>query len=163
MLVIAIIVYALAMTVANLTIAEFGPIVSPINAFLLIGLDLALRDWLQVRLKALQMATLIASSGVLTYLLNPAAEMIAIASAVAFTTAALVDWAVFTKLTGSWLKRANTSNVAGAAVDSIVFPTIAFGVLMPHIIAMQFIAKVAGGALWAFIIHKLNACAPWRS
>lgn len=158
MLVIAVTIYALAMTIANLTIAAFGPWFSPINAFFLIGLDLALRDWLQVKLKALHMAALIVASGLITYVLNPAAEMIAIASAIAFTTAAVVDWAVFTKITGSWLKKANTSNVAGAAVDSIVFPTIAFGVLMPHIIAMQFAAKVIGGALWAFAINKLNAC-----
>jgi len=154
MLVTAIIIYALAMTAANLSIAAFGPWFSPINAFLLIGLDLALRDWLQVRLKMFQMATLIVGSGVLTYVLNPAAEMIAIASAVAFTAAAVVDWTVFTKLTGSWLKRANASNVAGAAVDSVVFPTIAFGVLMPHIIIMQFIAKVSGGAVWVWLLNR---------
>jgi len=27
-------------------------------------------------------------------------------------------------------------------------PTIAFGAFMPHIVAMQFVAKVAGGAMW---------------
>jgi uncharacterized PurR-regulated membrane protein YhhQ (DUF165 family) len=63
---------------------------------------------------------------------------------------------VFTKITGSWLKRANASNVAGAAVDSIAFPTIAFGVLLPHIIALQFAAKIAGGAVWAVLINKIN-------
>lgn len=50
MLMIAVFIYAAAMTVANLSIAHFGPWVSPTNAFLLIGLDLALRDWLHVRL-----------------------------------------------------------------------------------------------------------------
>lgn len=83
--------------------------------------------------------------------------MIAIASATAFTAAALVDWAVFSKMTGSWLKRSNTSNLAGAAVDSLVFPTIAFGALMPQIVLMQFLSKVAGGAVWAWIInHRLR-------
>ena len=90
----------------------------------------------------------------LTYLLNPAAGMIAVASAVAFTSAALVDWMAFAKIKGSWMVRANGSNVAGAAVDSLVFPTIAFGALMPHIVAMQFFAKVAGGAVWAYVINK---------
>jgi uncharacterized PurR-regulated membrane protein YhhQ (DUF165 family) len=82
--------------------------------------------------------------------------MIAIASASAFTLAALVDFAVFSKVSGSWLKRSNTSNVAAAAVDSIVFPTIAFGALMPHIVLMQFVAKVAGGALWAWAISRIT-------
>ena len=151
----AIAAYAAAMTIANLTIAAFGPWVSPINAFILIGLDLALRDWLHVRLKFWQMGALIAATGALTYVLNPAAGQIAIASAVAFTAAALVDWGTFARLRGSWMLRANGSNMAGAAVDSLVFPTLAFGVLMPHIVAMQFVAKVAGGALWAWLINKV--------
>ena len=67
---------------------------------------------------------------------------------------ALVDWGTFVKLKGSWLIRANGSNVAGAAVDSIIFPTIAFGALMPHIVAVQFIAKVAGGAIWAWLLSR---------
>lgn len=151
---IALIVYTLAMTGANLSVAAFGPSVTPINAFVLIGLDLALRDWLHVRLKVWQMAALIAITGLLTLALNPAAGQIAIASAVAFTAAALVDWGTFVKLKGSWLIRANGSNVAGAAVDSIIFPTIAFGALMPHIVAVQFIAKVAGGAIWTWVLSR---------
>ena len=50
-LMIAIIAYAAAMVLANLSVAVLGPWVSPINAFLLIGLDLALRDLLHVRLR----------------------------------------------------------------------------------------------------------------
>ena len=113
---------------------------------------MALRDWLHIKLKMWQMGALIASTGLLTYALNPAAGMIATASALSFMLAALADWAVFTKIAGSWFKRANVSNVAGAAVDSIAFPTIAFGVLMPEIIAMQFVAKVFGGALWTALM-----------
>lgn len=156
MLTIAIVAYAAAMTIANLTVAHFGPWVSPINAFLLIGLDLALRDWLHVRLRIWQMGALIAATGALTYVLNPAAGQIAVASAAAFTAAALVDWGTFVRLRGSWLVRANGSNVAGAAVDSLVFPTLAFGALMPHIVAMQFVAKIVGGALWAWAISKVR-------
>ncbi len=154
MLWIAIAAYAAAMTIANLSVATFGPSVTPINAFVLIGLDLALRDWLHVRLKVWQMGSLIAATGALTFVLNPAAGQIAIASACAFTAAALVDWSAFAKLRGSWLFRANGSNVAGAAVDSLLFPTIAFGALMPHIVAMQFVAKVAGGALWSLFFNR---------
>ena len=154
-LTIAVLVYAAAMTLANLSVATWGPWVSPINAFVLIGLDLAaLRDWLHVRLKAWQMGALIACTGLLTYALNPAAGMIAVASACAFSAAALVDWATFARLRGSWLFRANGSNVAGAAVDSLIFPTLAFGALMPHIVALQFVAKVAGGAMWAALLAR---------
>lgn len=154
MILTAISIYGSAMILANLSVAAFGPAISPINAFFLIGLDLALRDWLHVRLKAWQMLALILATGLLTYLLNPAAGKIAIASACAFTAAAVVDWATFFKLKGSWLFRANGSNVAGAAVDSLIFPTLAFGALMPHIVAMQFVAKVAGGSIWAYILNR---------
>ena len=154
MLIAAVAVYAAAMVLANLSVAAFGPWVSPINAFVLIGLDLALRDWLHVRLRMWQMGALIASTGVLTYLLNPAAGQIAVASAAAFTAAALVDWGAFLKLRGSWLFRANGSNVAGAAVDSLVFPTLAFGALMPGVVLAQFVAKVAGGAIWSYLLNR---------
>jgi len=153
-MILALITYAVAMTLANLLVATFGPSISPINAFFFIGLDLALRDWLHVRLKTWQMGGLIVGTGALTYLLNPAAGMIAIASSVSFTAASVVDWTVFAKLTGTWIKRANGSNIAGAAVDSVVFPTLAFGVLMPQIVVMQFFAKVVGGVFWAYVISK---------
>jgi uncharacterized PurR-regulated membrane protein YhhQ (DUF165 family) len=153
-MIFALVIYAVAMTLANLLVATFGPSISPINAFFLIGLDLTLRDWLHVRLKTWQMGVLIMGTGALTYLLNPAAGMIAVASAVSFLIAALVDWAVFVKTTGTWIKRANLSNVAGAGVDSLIFPTIAFGALMPEIVLLQFFAKVMGGFIWSYILKK---------
>lgn len=153
-MIFAIVIYAVAMTCANLSIAAFGPWVSPINAFFLIGLDLALRDWLHVRLRVWQMGALIAATGLLTYILNPSAQHIAIASAVSFALAALADWLTFKKLQGSWLRRSMGSNVVGAAVDSLIFPTLAFGALIPHIVALQFVAKVCGGTLWAWALAR---------
>lgn len=154
-MIFALIAYAIAMTVANMLVATFGPSISPINAFVFIGFDLALRDWLQVKLQPVQMGALIAGTGLLTYGLDQSAGMIAIASAVSFTAAALIDWAVFTKTKGTWLFRANSSNVAGAAVDSLLFPTIAFGGFMPEIVAMQFVAKILGGTLWSYFFNKI--------
>lgn len=154
MLALTVAVYAAAMIAANLSVAAFGPWISPLNSFLLIGLDLSLRDWLHVRLRPWQMLLLIAATGALTYALNPAAGMIAVASAVSFTAAALVDWATFARLTGTWFRRSTGSNVAGAAVDSILFPTLAFGALLPHIVALQFAAKIVGGLLWSVLLRR---------
>ena len=153
-MIFALIAYAVAMIAANLLVATFGPSVTAINAFLLIGLDLTLRDWLHFRLKTWQMGGLIVGTGLITYALNPASGMIAVASAVSFLAASIVDWAIFVKTTGSWIKRANVSNTAGAAVDSLLFPTIAFGALMPEIVALQFVAKVSGGAVWSYVLQK---------
>lgn len=154
MLILAIAVYAATIVAANLLVAQFGPVITPVLAFVCIGLDLALRDWLQVKLTRWHMAALIVGTGVLTFLLNPAAERIALASAASFIAAALADWLAFNTLAGSWLRRSVGSNVAGAAVDSLLFPTLAFGALMPGIVAAQFVAKTAGGAMWAWLLSK---------
>lgn len=156
---VAAFLYVAAMLLANLLVSKFGPTISPVLAFFLIGFDLSMRDWLHVRLSATRMIGLIATAGVLTYLLNTASGMIAVASSVAFTSAALVDWATFTKMRGTWLFRANGSNLAGAAADSLIFPTLAFGALMPHIVALQFVAKVAGGFVWSLALSRLQPCA----
>lgn len=155
-MILAILVYAFAMTAANLLILKFGVWMSPINSFFLIGLTLVLRDWLHVRLKARQMALLITASGAITYLLNPAAAQIAIASSIAFTLAALIDWIIFVKAKGTWFKRSNVSNVASAAVDSVAFPTIAFGALMPEIVLAQFASKIIGGFIWSVLLKEKN-------
>lgn len=160
LVVIAVFLFAAAIIVANLTVVAFGPWITPFTSFILIGLDLTLRDWLHVRIRPWQMGTLILATGALTYLLNPAAGMIAIASATAFTVAGIVDWGVFTWLRGSWLRRANGSNVAAAAVDSLLFPTIAFGAFLPLIVVGQFAAKVVGGALWAYCFSKMSKQTP---
>lgn len=164
----ALTLYAVAMTAANLILAgavsTWGrgaiAIVSPLNAFFLIGLDLALRDWLHVRLSRIEMLLLIAGTGLLTYLLNPAAGHIAVASACAFTAAAMVDWSIFTRLRNHpWLIRSNASNAGGALVDSLVFPTLAFGALMPQVVVLQFLAKTAGGAFWAWVLSRRSVAA----
>jgi uncharacterized PurR-regulated membrane protein YhhQ (DUF165 family) len=86
-------------------------------------------------------------------LLNPASGQIAIASVVAFTLSMVVDSFVYQKLKDKpWEKRVTGSNLAGAAVDSLAFPTIAFGGLMPEIVAMQFASKVVGGFIWTKLI-----------
>ena len=152
-------IYIAALVVANLLVAWFGPWFSAINAFVLIGLDLSLRDklheqWQNDKL-ILKMGGLIAIASVISYLLNPAAGAIALASFVAFALAMIADTIAYHFLRKkSWMIRSNGSNVTGAAVDSIAFPTIAFGGLMPEIVALQFIAKLMGGGVWSYLLKK---------
>jgi hypothetical protein len=148
-------VYIAAMVAANMLVWWLGPWFSPINAFLLIGLDLTLRDVMHDRLTKWQMLSVVLAGGALTWLLNPSAAHIAIASATAFTVSAAADWLAYSLLRSRpWLVRANGSNVVGAAVDSIIFPTMAFGGFLPHIVAMQFAAKVLGGGVWSVLLRK---------
>ncbi len=152
-------IYIAALVVANLLVAWLGPWFSPINAFVLIGLDLSLRDklheqWENNRLMP-KMGGLIAVAGGVSYLLNPAAGAIALASFVAFALAMIADTIVYHYLRDKpWVIRSNGSNVAGAAIDSITFPTIAFGGLMLEIVVLQFCAKVFGGGIWSYWLKK---------
>jgi queuosine precursor transporter len=153
----AVLIYVAAIAGANLSIAAFGPWVSPINAFLLIGLDLALRDHLHERWRGSglwpRMLALIVVAGLVSYVLNPSAGRIAVASVVSFCIAGLVDAIAYHLLRRRpYLQRSNASNVAGAATDSLIFPAMAFGAWMPAVVLLQFAAKVAGGAVWAWVL-----------
>jgi hypothetical protein len=154
-------IYIGSLTLANLLVAWLGPWFSPINAFVLIGLDLVLRDKLHDRWQgdrlALRMFGIIAAAGVISWVINKDAGMIAVASVVSFMVAMTVDAFIYQKLKNRpWWQRANGSNIGGAATDSVVFPTMAFGSLMPEIVALQFAAKVAGGFFWSLIIDSLS-------
>lgn len=152
---ILVAVYVAAMSSANLIVAALGPWVSPVNSFFLIGLDLTLRDKLHDawRGDVKKMAVLILAASCLSYAINPSSGLIALASFVAFAASAAVDWIVYGKIGGGYMKRVNGSNAAGAAVDSLLFPTIAFGILMPAVIAAQFFAKVGGGYVWSLLFR----------
>ena len=159
---IYVLVYLGAIVLANLLIIWFGPVISILNAFLLIGLDLSLRD----RLHDLwnreglwwKMLALICGGSAITVLLNYDALPIALASATAFLTSGVADALTYHGLRDrSFMVRANGSNVTGSLIDSLVFPIMAFGFPpLWGIVAGQFAAKIAGGAVWAFLIDRVQ-------
>lgn len=156
-----VLIYLVAIVAANLGVARFGPAFAPFIAFLLIGLDLSLRDRLhdlwRGRLLWFKMAALICAGSAITYLINQAAGRIALASVVAFALAMAADAMAYHSLRRRpFLVRANGSNLPSAFVDSLVFPTLAFGAFMPLIVLGQFAAKVGGGALWSLVIQWLT-------
>ena len=152
-------IYIVALVAANLLVAWFGVWFSLINAFVLIGLDLSLRDklhdlWEGEKLP-IKMGGLIATASVVSYAINPATGMIAFASLAAFSLSMVADSVVYQYLKyKDKVIRINGSNIAGAAVDSVVFPTVAFGGLMLEIVALQFLAKVVGGFIWGKILNR---------
>ena len=152
-------IYIAALVAANLLVAWLGVWFSLVNAFVLIGLDLSLRDklhdlWEGEKLP-IKMGGLIATASIVSYAINPATGMIAFASLAAFSLSMAADTLVYRYLKDKeWMIRVNGSNIAGSAVDSVIFPTIAFGGLMLEIVALQFIAKVGGGYIWSRIFKR---------
>lgn len=155
--VLYVILYLAAIISANLLTAKFGIAASYFNAFMFIGLDLTARDKLheawQGRGFAWKMGALIATGSLLSWLLNRNAGLIAVASFSAFACAAIVDTITYQILRErDYLVKVNGSNVLSALVDSLVFPTIAFGGIMPLVTLGQFAAKVAGGFVWSVVL-----------
>lgn len=159
-----VVLWLAAITVANLISAHFGPEASIYNAFALIGLTLVIRDrlhdqWQTHRVP--KMAALILTGSLLAYLVTPSAGRIGIASAIAFLASESVDGIVYAIVhRWPWLERSNTSNFFGAAVDSLIFPTIAFGGLLWGITVGQFTAKVAGALLFTLLIQRVRTREP---
>lgn len=160
-----ILVYVFAMIAANVTIAELGPAAVIPVGFLLIGLNLVARDRLHDRLAEHGrpqliggLAALISFAGAASWVANPAAGPIALASLVAFLAAATVD-----ALAYGWLRGRTTparasagSNVPASVVDSFTFLALAFPGPVPVVLALaQALAKIAGGAVWAWALYVL--------
>lgn len=153
--------YLSAIVMANFSVSIFGPKSSIINAFLFIGLDLTTRDYLHSHWNGKNlfrnMALLIFSGSVISYAINSDLGTIAIASFVAFSLAGVIDSLTFHVLgKHNRFTRVNGSNILAAGVDSFVFPLIAFGGILWPIVIGQFIAKVAGGLIWFYILRGNN-------
>lgn len=153
--------YLAAVVAANLTVTWFGPDAAIVVAFVFIGLDLTTRDTLHDRWRGRRlwwrMLALIATGGALSWLVNADAGWIAVASTVAFVAAGVTDTLVYRVLGDrSQRLRVNGSNVVSAAVDSLVFPTVAFGAFLPGIVLGQWLAKVVGGAVWLEVLRAVS-------
>lgn len=154
-----VLLYLAAIVAANLSVAYFGPVSTIVNAFLFIGLDITTRDMLHERWENkylwLRMGALIAGGSALSWLLNKNAGSIALASVIAFAASGLADTIVYTLMARfSRFEKVTGSNIVSAAVDSVVFPWVAFGSFMPLIAGGQLLAKVVGGFVWALMLNR---------
>ncbi|PWK05260.1 VUT family protein [Tumebacillus permanentifrigoris] len=154
-------IYLAAIVAANLSVTYFGATSTIVNAFLFIGLDITTRDKLHEKWRGKglwwKMAALIAIGSALSFILNRDAGPVALASLTAIAASGAVDTAMYHLLRKKDTQtRVNGSNIVSAAVDSILFPTIAFGALMPGVVLGQFMSKVVGGYVWSLVLKKLN-------
>ena len=95
---------------------------------------------------------MIATSAAISYLLNPASGQVALAGLMAFSASTLADWWLFSSLNGTWFRKCLGGLTLGSAIDSFLFPTLAFGEFLAEIVALQFLAKFLGGIMWAYIL-----------
>jgi queuosine precursor transporter len=155
-----ILMYITAIIAANLSVAMFGPSVTVFNAFVFIALDLTTRDALHERWQGRNlwrnMLLLIGAGSLLSAALNMNAAPIALASFVAFAAAGIADTLTYQLLGDkSRLVKINGSNLISAAVDSLIFPALAFGLpLLWPIVLGQFAAKVIGGFIWSLVLQS---------
>jgi queuosine precursor transporter len=152
-------IYLAAIIAANIIATIFGPKSTIVVSLLFIGLDLTARDrlhemWHRKNLWR-NMLILIAAGSLLSYLINQNSARVAVASLVAFLAVGIIDTIIYSLIyEKKWFVKVNISNVCGAAVDSVIFPTLAFGAFMPLIILGQFLAKTVGGFLWSIVLKK---------
>lgn len=157
---ILIIIYLIAIVIANLTVTVFGPSISIVSALLLIGLDLTARDHLHEfwdgRFLWPKMLALITAGSLLSFVLNRSSGSIALASFIAFAGAGISDTIIYWLLADrAALIKINGSNIISAGVDSFLFPVLAFGYpILWSIVFGQFVAKTLGGFLWSILLNR---------
>lgn len=147
-------VYVLVIVIANLSTTYFGLWITPLNAFFLIGAELVLRDVMHESLSKIRMLSIVVIAGIISFLINADSKNIAIASFLAIVVSCLVDYYVYSKTKGTWIKRSNNSNFFSGFTDSLIFPLVAFGVFNPYVFILQWMAKFIGGFIWALILNK---------
>lgn len=156
-----IVLYLAAIVAANIVVAHYGPEAIIYNAFALIGLDFCTRDalasfWGEQRW--LKQGALILAGALLSWIASDEAAKIALASGISFACAESVEATVYYLLRRRpWLEKANTSAIPAAIIDSIVFPTLAFGTFVWATSFSLFVAKLAGAFVWSVIIGRIRA------
>jgi queuosine precursor transporter len=157
-----VLAYLVAVVVANLTVAHLGPISAIPVALIAIGFDLTARDILHERWKRnklwLKLFVLIGTGSTLSYLINQNSYAVSLASFVAFASAGGMNSLVYYLLDKCKpIVRVNASNICASLVDSLIFPTIAFGGFIWWVSLGQFIAKALGGFIWFALLRRYVA------
>lgn len=158
------VLYLAFVVAANLIVADQGPQSVLYVSFFLVGPVLTTRDFLHEAWGGtrasmwVKMGLLIAAGSAISYIASPNAGDVALASCLAFAAAGALDTIIYAALEGADLStRVNVSNIFSAAVDSLIFPTIAFHDVIFRISFEQWVAKIAGGAVWLVLAGALAA------
>lgn len=151
--------YLLAIVLANLLATAFGPWATPFIAFVLIGFDLTVRDFIHEKWRGRfllsRLTVLIVLGALLSFAFNPGSQQVAWASALAFGCAAIVDTALYLSVRRYGQPLAvMVSNFFSAITDTIIFLWVAFGVFSPWLLLLHIVAKSGGATVWYNILKK---------
>lgn len=157
---IIIFIYLAAAVGANLTVTAFGEHGAYLTAFLIIPLDLIIRDILHEKWSEkiwLRMGLLIATGSALSAIVVWDSRIVAVASFAAFAAGGLTNTFAYQKLISKpRLLKMNASNLPAAFIDSIVFAGILFEFDGAFIVAQTAI-KFVGGIMWSIIWVHIRA------
>jgi queuosine precursor transporter len=109
------------------------------------GAVFVVRDYVQQRIGHWVLAVMAAGLALSWWLASPA---VALASGVAFMASEVIDWAVFSTVRTSMMRRVVVSSVVAVPVDTVVFLGVAFG--MDQVSPLSVIAMSAAKMLPAF-------------
>jgi len=155
-----ILLYLLAIVVADLLVTKFGVNILPITSFFIIPFDLVLRDVLHDRWRItgglpIKMAGLVLSGSIISYLINSESKNVAKGSFFAFVCAGLIAYTVYEILKRKPKRvKMNVANFFSAFTDSLVFQVVAFGSVSYKIVFIQWVLKFIGGFFWVLIFTR---------
>lgn len=153
--------YLLAIVVSNMAVAHFGQPALILTAWVLIPFDFVARDILHGRWKGRRlwprMMLLLAVGGAITIALNTGAMRVALASVAAFGLGVTINTILYQLFDAlPRFRRMTYSNAVVSAVDSLVFPLLAFGAVSVTLSLAQCLSKALGAVVWAYIVTRIN-------
>lgn len=153
---VMIVLFVLLYVAANLSVAYFGVWSTPINALVIISADMVIRDKIQHNFGFWYSMLACFVAGIATVIIDPSAGMIAVASVSSVILAGTGSAITFKLKRGDFYSKSIPANTVSAAIDSIVFPMIAFGSVMIDVSLAQFAAKTVGAFIIIAIMRKFK-------
>jgi uncharacterized PurR-regulated membrane protein YhhQ (DUF165 family) len=151
-----IVLYLLAIVLANNVVSLFGEVGLWVTGFFLIPFDLLARDILHEHWRNnclfKRMFLLVISGGIISFATNPDTLHYSIAGVLAFASAGITNTLVYALLDKhkKFIKM-NASNFFASIADTSIFISIAFGLRddLFTLIFIQILIKFLGGMFWS--------------
>jgi hypothetical protein len=158
---VLIAIYLAVLVAANLVVYTTGQVALLLTGLVLVPLDFSIRVRLQEAWSGpglwLRLAVLMVAGGGLTILVLPDASQVALASVSAFAAGSLLGAVVYAAaLRWRTTVARGCSLGAMAAIDSVVFPMLAFEQVSGWLMVGQFLMKWLASGVFLVILNRVN-------